>query len=159
MENHFKSIVLIGVVVAGAAFYLFYLSGSALPNIEAPSTENPAPSAVNTEPQTGQLVVEDIKVGEGAEAAAGKTVTVNYIGTLVDGTKFDSSYDRNEPFSFVLGEGKLIPGWEQGITGMKAGGKRKLTIPPNLAYGANGVPNVIPPNSTLHFEVELLDVK
>ena len=158
MKN-FQSIALIAVVVAGAGFYLFYLSGSALPEINAPSTENPVAEGTNPPAQAGELVVEDVKVGEGAEAKSGSTVTVHYLGTLADGTKFDSSYDRNEPFSFVLGEGKLIPGWEQGIMGMKVGGKRKLTIPPNLAYGANGVPNVIPPNSTLNFEVEMLEVK
>lgn len=158
MKN-FQSIALMVVVVAGVGFYLFYLSGSALPEIKAPSVENPTVEGTNPPAQTGELVVEDITVGEGAEAKSGSTITVHYLGTLADGTKFDSSYDRNEPFSFVLGEGKLIPGWEQGLMGMKAGGKRKLTIPPNLAYGANGIPNVIPPNSTLNFEVEMLEVK
>ncbi|MBC7396551.1 MAG: FKBP-type peptidyl-prolyl cis-trans isomerase [Bdellovibrionales bacterium] len=104
--------------------------------------------------------VQDITAGKGAEAVSGKTVTVNYVGTLKDKdkTKFDSSYDRKEPFSFMLGAGQVIKGWEQGILGMKVGGKRKLTIPPELAYGDNAV-GAIPAKSTLVFEVELLDVK
>lgn len=102
------------------------------------------------------LKIEDQVVGNGAEAAAGHTVQVHYTGTLTDGSKFDSSHDRNQPFSFKLGAGQVIKGWEQGIVGMKIGGKRKLEIPPELGYGANGFPPVIPPNSTLIFEVELL---
>jgi FKBP-type peptidyl-prolyl cis-trans isomerase len=97
-------------------------------------------------------------VGTGAEAVAGKKISVNYVGTLADGTKFDSSYDRNQPFEFTLGAGQVIAGWDQGVAGMKVGGKRKLVIPPSLGYGsqANGS---IPANSTLTFEVELLAVK
>ena len=100
----------------------------------------------------------DIKVGTGALAQAGKHVSVHYVGTLTNGTKFDSSRDRNEGFDFTLGGGEVIKGWDQGVAGMKVGGVRKLTIPPELAYGARGFPPVIPPNSTLVFEVELLSV-
>jgi FKBP-type peptidyl-prolyl cis-trans isomerase len=102
--------------------------------------------------------MQDSVVGKGAEAVNGKAVTVHYTGTLKDGTKFDSSVDRKEPFTFTLGAGQVIKGWEQGILGMKVGGKRKLTIPPELAYGANAV-GAIPANSTLIFDVELLEVK
>ena len=102
--------------------------------------------------------MQDSVVGKGAEAVNGKAVTVHYTGTLKDGTKFDSSVDRKEPFTFTLGAGQVIKGWEQGIVGMKVGGKRKLTIPPELAYGANAV-GAIPANSTLIFDVELLEVK
>jgi FKBP-type peptidyl-prolyl cis-trans isomerase FkpA len=105
------------------------------------------------------LKIEDIKVGEGAVAEAGKQVVVHYTGTLTDGTKFDSSVDRNEPFTFSLGAGQVIKGWDEGVKGMKIGGKRKLTIPPSLGYGEAGAGGVIPPNATLIFEVELLDVK
>jgi FKBP-type peptidyl-prolyl cis-trans isomerase len=105
-----------------------------------------------------KLEISDEVVGTGAEAVAGKSVTVNYLGTLTDGTKFDSSYDRNEPFIFNLGAGEVIAGWDQGVAGMKVGGKRKLTIPPSLGYGAADM-GVIPPNSTLVFEVELLKVE
>lgn len=105
------------------------------------------------------MKVEDLQVGTGKEAVAGKSVSVHYTGTLTNGSKFDSSFDRNQPFEFVLGRGMVIKGWDQGVAGMKVGGKRKLTIPPDLAYGARGFPPVIPPNSTLVFEVELLDVR
>jgi len=105
------------------------------------------------------LQMEDLQVGSGAEATEGQTVYVHYTGWLTDGTKFDSSLDRGEPFTFPLGGGRVIKGWDQGVAGMKVGGKRKLTIPPELGYGARGAGGVIPPNSTLVFEVELLDVK
>ena len=105
------------------------------------------------------LKVDDVKVGTGTEATPGKTVTVHYVGTLTDGSKFDSSRDRNQGFTFRRGAGQVIQGWDQGVAGMKVGGLRKLTIPPELGYGARGFPPVIPPNSTLVFEVELLDVR
>ncbi|MCP3059179.1 FKBP-type peptidyl-prolyl cis-trans isomerase [Myxococcus sp. K38C18041901] len=105
------------------------------------------------------LKVEDSKVGTGAEATAGKSVTVHYVGTLTDGKKFDSSRDRGQGFTFRLGAGQVIQGWDQGVAGMKVGGVRKLTIPPELGYGARGAGGVIPPNATLVFEVELLDVR
>jgi FKBP-type peptidyl-prolyl cis-trans isomerase len=105
----------------------------------------------------GTLVVEDLVVGTGATAAVGDTVTVNYIGTFTNGTKFDSSYDRNQPFPFRLGAGQVITGFDQGVTGMKVGGKRRLTIPPSLAYGSQGQGS-IPPNTTLVFEIDLLSI-
>ena len=106
-----------------------------------------------------QLISEDIEVGTGEEAKSGQHVTVHYTGWLLDnGAKFDSSKDRNQPFSFPLGAGHVIKGWDQGVAGMRIGGKRKLTIPSSLGYGARGAGGVIPPNATLVFEVELLDV-
>lgn len=102
---------------------------------------------------------ETLKQGDGAEAKAGKTVTVHYVGTLTDGSKFDSSRDRGEGFTFKLGAGQVIEGWDKGVAGMKIGEMRKLTIPPEMGYGARGFPPVIPANSTLIFEVELLEVR
>jgi FKBP-type peptidyl-prolyl cis-trans isomerase len=100
----------------------------------------------------------DEVVGEGPAAKAGDKVTVDYTGWLTDGTKFDSSKDRKQPYPFTLGAGQVISGWDMGVAGMKVGGKRKLTIPPDLGYGAEGAGGVIPPNATLVFEVELLKI-
>ena len=102
--------------------------------------------------------IVDLRAGTGAEAKAGDRVTVHYTGTLTDGTKFDSSRDRNQPFSFTLGRGQVIPGWDQGVAGMKVGGQRKLTIPPEEGYGARGAGGVIPPNATLEFDVEMIRI-
>jgi FKBP-type peptidyl-prolyl cis-trans isomerase len=101
----------------------------------------------------------DDKEGTGATAKAGDQVSVHYTGKLKDGTKFDSSVDRGQPFDFPLGAGRVIKGWDEGVAGMKVGGKRKLIIPPELGYGARGAGNVIPPNAELHFDVELLKIK
>lgn len=135
-------------------------------------TEKMSNNPVNSEPKTeavasssGQIVtesglkIEEIKVGEGKEVKPGDTVTIHYAGTLENGKKFDSSYDRNEPFQTQIGVGQVIEGWDEGVVGMKVGGKRKLTIPSDLAYGERGAGGVIPPNATLIFELELLDVK
>ena len=105
------------------------------------------------------MQIEELTVGTGTEAKKGHLAVVHYTGWLTDGTKFDSSLDRNDPFSFALGGGSVIRGWDEGVVGMKIGGKRKLTIPPHMGYGARGAGGVIPPNATLVFEVELLDVK
>ena len=112
-----------------------------------------APTPANA----GQLGKEDVKVGTGTEAKAGDKVTVHYVGTLTNGTKFDSSRDKNSPFSFTLGKGEVIQGWDLGVAGMKVGGVRKLVIPPQLGYGESAVGS-IPASSTLNFEVELLSV-
>ena len=104
------------------------------------------------------LTIEELVVGSGADARSGQKVSVHYTGWLTNGTKFDSSKDRNDPFVFPLGAGRVIKGWDEGVQGMKVGGKRKLTIPPALGYGARGAGGVIPPNATLVFEVELLGV-
>jgi FKBP-type peptidyl-prolyl cis-trans isomerase len=105
------------------------------------------------------LQYEDMTVGGGAAAAPGKTAFVHYTGWLTNGTKFDSSLDRGKPFSFPIGQGRVIKGWDEGVATMKVGGKRKLVIPPELGYGARGAGGVIPANATLVFEVELLELK
>ena len=105
----------------------------------------------------GTLVIDDLVIGTGATAAVGDTVSVNYVGTFTNGTKFDSSYDRGQPYPFRIGAGQVIAGWDQGVPGMKVGGKRRLTIPPSLAYGSQGN-GPIPPNATLIFEIELLSI-
>lgn len=112
--------------------------------------------------RTDGLIIDDIRIGTGAAAASGKTVSVHYTGWLwqnnTAGAKFDSSKDRNQPFEFPLGMGQVIRGWDEGVVGMQVGGTRRLTIPPELAYGARGAGGVIPPNATLLFEVELLEI-
>jgi FKBP-type peptidyl-prolyl cis-trans isomerase len=105
----------------------------------------------------GTLVIEDLVVGTGATAAVGDTVSVHYVGTLTNGTKFDSSYDRGQPYAFRIGAGQVIAGWDQGVPGMKVGGKRRLTIPPSLGYGSQAY-GPIPANSTLIFDIELVSI-
>ncbi|MCB0320956.1 MAG: FKBP-type peptidyl-prolyl cis-trans isomerase [Bdellovibrionales bacterium] len=119
--------------------------------------------AASGEEKSNELQITDVKVGDGAEAVLGKNVSVHYTGWLDNngekGNKFDSSVDRGTPFEFILGHGMVIKGWEEGVKGMKIGGKRTLRIPPEMGYGARGAGAVIPPNATLIFDVELLGVR
>jgi FKBP-type peptidyl-prolyl cis-trans isomerase len=132
---------------------------SAAPNKPSDAASPPPiASTGQSTPAVTDLKIEDTKVGTGDAAVAGKSVTVHYTGWLTDGTKFDSSKNHGQPFTFQLGAGQVIRGWDQGVVGMKVGGVRKLTIPPSLGYGANGAGGVIPPNATLVFEIELLGV-
>lgn len=144
-----KKIILITVLLLIAAGLVYYL-GFYRKNATRPAETNQ---------MTESLKIETLKEGTGAAAKNGDTVSVHYTGTLIDGTKFDSSLDRGEPFSFTLGEGRVIAGWEQGILGMKVGEQRKLFIPSALAYGSSGAGGIIPPNAPLIFEVELLEIK
>ena len=129
-------------------------------SMEAPKPAAPSavPSAATRTTASG-LQIQDLQIGTGAEAVTGKRVSMHYTGTLTDGTKFDSSLDSGRPYELTLGNREVIAGWDEGIVGMRVGGKRRLTIPPQLAYGARGYPPVIPPDATLVFELELMDVK
>ena len=133
---------------------------SAKPAEQKPQEQpQPAASAPPAPPTNEKLEIKDLVVGKGAEAKTGDLVSVHYVGTLPDGKEFDQSKKRGKPFDFQLGAQQVIKGWDEGVKGMKVGGKRKLTIPPSMGYGARGVPGAIPPNSNLIFEVELLEVK
>lgn len=147
------------VVIAAVAVVALIVGGVlVMGRASSAPTTSPSPTAVASPAAAGKLESTDETVGTGAEAVAGKKVTVNYRGTLADGTEFDSSYKRNQPFDFTLGAGEVIKGWDEGVAGMKVGGKRKLVIPPDMAYGPNGQGS-IPANATLTFEVELLNVQ
>ena len=137
-----------------AAVFPFLISACA-----DPQSDKAAQAEVKEIVTPTGLKYVDLEVGEGPEATSGKAVEVHYTGWLENGTKFDSSLDRQEPFTFRRGAGEVIEGWDQGIAGMKVGGKRKLTIPPDLGYGDQGAGGVIPPGATLIFEVELLGVQ
>jgi peptidylprolyl isomerase len=121
-----------------------------------PEGKQMAEAKANTVTTPSGLQYTDEVVGSGASPRAGQTVTVHYTGWLTDGKKFDSSVDRGQPFQFQIGQGQVIKGWDEGVMSMKVGGKRKLVIPPDLAYGRNGHPGAIPPNATLVFDVQLL---
>jgi peptidylprolyl isomerase len=162
MLRQVMSVVFVGMALA-------ILSGCAQSSREAaPNNGKPAdsekPAAESAEKQNGESDVSELKItdlveGKGAVAETGKMVTVHYRGTLTDGKEFDSSHKHGKPFSFPLGGGQVIAGWDEGVKGMKVGGKRKLVIPPDMGYGERGFPPVIPGSATLVFEVELLDVK
>lgn len=147
-------------LAAVTLFALIFLSGSSGPQEEIEDNYSSS-TTTSTMPNenTAQLHIETLQKGEGDVATNGKNVSVHYTGTLSDGTVFDSSIPRGEPFTFTLGAGQVIRGWDIGVFGMKVGEKRKLTIPPELGYGTDGFPGVIPPNATLVFEVELIGVK
>jgi FKBP-type peptidyl-prolyl cis-trans isomerase FkpA len=155
--------LIVGLVVSA----LVGLAGcSSTPQASNPQTSTSAPTtsgepaaAPGKVPDVTELKIEDMVVGTGAEAASGKAVSVHYTGWLANGTEFDSSVDRGTPLQFWLGQGDVIRGWDEGLVGMKVGGKRRLTIPPELGYGAKGSGGVIPANATLVYDVELMSVK
>lgn len=147
-----------GSTVALVALILSACGGSDGSGGAAAGGDFKVDSAALTKTASG-LQYQDVSVGNGAEARDGQVAVVHYTGWLTDGTKFDSSRDRGQPFSFPIGAGQVIPGWDEGVAGMKVGGRRKLLIPANLGYGDTGAPPVIPPGATLVFDVELLDLK
>jgi len=146
-------IVIVLIVVAILAYFLLQ------PKKVEPVEQNQQEQTNTNSFDIQGMKVEILKEGSGDPAKSGDTVTVNYVGTLQDGTKFDSSIDRNMPFELILGRNTVIQGWELGLLGMKVGEKRKLTIPPELAYGVNGYPPMIPGSATLTFEVDMLNIK
>ena len=171
MNNKKTTLILVALVIVGIGAILYWMRAPQevsiqelqLPGLNQqiqPITQEPMPESKNITMQTlpDGLQIGDVVVGTGTEAVAGKDVTVHYTGTLTNGTKFDSSLDRGQPFSFTLGIGQVIKGWDEGVQGMKIGGKRKLIIPSELAYGSRGAGSDIPPNATLMFDVELLGV-
>lgn len=147
--NKTSTIILVIVLILIAVGVYFFV----LPKPTA-SQNQQTPTSTNIQ----GMKIETLKQGSGVAAKSGDAVTVNYVGTLVNGTKFDSSIDRNQPFKFTLGQNSVIQGWELGVVGMKVGEKRRLTIPPELAYGSQGAGGVIPPNATLIFEIDLLQI-
>jgi peptidylprolyl isomerase len=143
--------LIIAALAIGALVYLFSILRS--------STSNPGPTAGAEVTTSSGLKYIDEVVGTGESPKFGRPVTVHYTGTLENGTKFDSSVDRGQPYEFPIGVGRVIKGWDEGLMSMRVGGKRKLIIPPSLGYGPSGSPPAIPPNATLYFDVELLDAK
>ncbi len=154
------------ITLLALAFTMAFATLAAAPALHAQAAPTAAPTASRQEPAVTELSRIDVKPGTGAEAVSGKPVLVHYTGWLHDpaapgskGRKFDSSRDRGVPFGFILGAGRVIRGWDEGVVGMKVGGQRTLVIPPSMGYGERGAGNVIPPNATLIFEVELIEVK
>ncbi len=142
--------VIIALIVIGAVYALFTY------------TQKSTVKVLQTKKQmtvTNKLLIEDVKEGTGSAVVSGDTVVINYQGTLTNGEEFDSSYKRGVPFETAIGVGRVIQGWDEGVVGMKIGGKRKLTIPSDKAYGEQGIPGAIPPNATLIFTVELVGIK
>ncbi len=159
MTKNFGLAIIVGIVaLAIFAYFIFGLNQKPADTFSHASSTKQVPPIEQTGTETQGLKIEDITVGTGREVKSGDVVTIHYLGTLPDGTKFDSSYDRNEPYETQIGVGTVIKGWDLGVVGMKVGGKRKLTIPPALGYGESGS-GQIPPNATLIFELELVGIK
>ncbi|HKC14394.1 MAG TPA: FKBP-type peptidyl-prolyl cis-trans isomerase [Patescibacteria group bacterium] len=155
-----KFLVVVLVLILGVAIFQSQQKPAQIPNLVVSPLPLATPIPTNNKDMITELKIEDIIVGTGPGVKSGDTIVINYKGTLVDGTKFDSSYDPGrQPFQTQIGVGQVIKGWDVGLLGMKVGGKRKLTIPSSMAYGEQGAGGVIPPNSPLIFELELLAIK
>ena len=163
-----RNLIVFAVVLVVAGGYLVTRNKAQVTSmndqqITPQATMTPTPTAeatasANVKILDGGLKIEDVKVGTGPEVKSGDTIKIHYNGTFEDGKKFDSSYDRGQPFETQIGVGRVIEGWDKGVPGMKVGGKRKLIIPGNLGYGPQGMPGAIPPNATLLFDVELIEI-
>lgn len=176
MPKNLIPLIIIGVIIAAGVLGIYLILNQNIPvaeikkNVEEEpmkfiqeettnqntNTQNPT---ANPASSVTELIVEDKVVGQGVEVKSGDTIVMHYTGTLENGQKFDSSVDRGQPFETQIGVGQVIKGWDEGVIGMRVGGKRKLTIPGSMAYGEQGVPGAIPPNATLIFELELLEIK
>ena len=152
------SIIILIIILAGAIYLYLPKNNNKMTQTSNQNTPNQTTQTVLSTSNIQGMKVDVLKEGTGAGAKTGDLIVVNYVGTLTDGTKFDSSIDRNQPFSYTLGQNQVIQGWELGILGMKVGEERKLTIPPELAYGAAGRPPVIPQNATLVFDITMLSI-
>jgi len=178
MPKNLIPFLIIGVIIAAGALGIYFILNQQAPAVEIKKNpeEEPMkfiqeqnqnqqqnstnhPQSVSSTSAVTQLRIEDEKLGDGSEVKSGDTIVIHYTGTLENGQKFDSSLDRGQPFETQIGVGKVIKGWDQGVIGMKVGGKRKLTIPSDLAYGEQGIKGAIPPNATLIFDLELLEIK
>jgi FKBP-type peptidyl-prolyl cis-trans isomerase len=153
-----KQNIIIAILLIAIILVFGYILQGAMGNPIGKTAEKATEQTQTMQPQE-EVKIEDTQEGTGQEVKSGDTVVIHYRGTLEDGTVFDSSYDRGEPFTTQIGVGQVIQGWDQGVPGMKVGGKRKLTIPPSLGYGEAGAPPTIPPNATLIFEVELVGIQ
>lgn len=173
-KNIIPFFIVLIVIIIGAAGIYFIINNKqdmANSNINLQSSDQKAqaqtptatptvvPTIISSQTLSDGLIIEEEKIGTGSAVKSGDTIIINYIGSLLNGQKFDSSYDRGKPFETQIGVGHVIKGWDEGVIGMMLGGKRRLTIPASLGYGEQGVPGAIPPNSTLIFELELLQVK
>jgi FKBP-type peptidyl-prolyl cis-trans isomerase len=159
--NAFIAIVVAAVIAVGAVYVVRIRTKSEVGSTNNVQLKNESPTITNapTQAPVTELKIEDVAVGGGQTVKSGDTVVINYEGKLTTGEVFDSSYTRGKPFETQIGVGHVIKGWDEGVIGMKAGGKRKLTIPSDMAYGPQGVPGTIPPNATLIFTLELLEIK
>lgn len=156
MKKIVIALLVLVVLILGSYYFLKNAPARVDQKMDYFEEQNSQPASLKQDQE--DLKIEDLEVGQGQEIKKGDIAQVHYLGTLTNGEKFDSSYDRNQPFEFQVGAGQVIQGWDQGFLGMKVGGKRKLTIPPSLGYGSQPAGS-IPPNSTLIFEVELIEIK
>ncbi len=178
MPKNLIPFLIVGIIIAAGALGIYFILNQQAPkvDIKGNTEQQPMkfiqeenqnqqqnstnhPQSVSSTSAVTQLTIEDQKSGEGPEVKSGDTIVIHYTGTLENGQKFDSSLDRGQPFETQIGVGQVIKGWDQGVIGMKVGGRRKLIIPSDLAYGQQGIPGAIPANATLIFEVELLEIK